>query len=86
MEKCCGKVSEDSVRYNPLNDVVQCHNCGTTWVADNVGRIAHLENVCAAATAAVIWARQNDQITGMPGMNNSDLFYALVKAVDATQE
>ena len=30
--KCCDKVSEGSVWYNPLNDVVQCHACGTTWV------------------------------------------------------
>ena len=32
MEKCCDKTPEGSVFYNPFNDVVQCHACGTLWV------------------------------------------------------
>jgi hypothetical protein len=42
--------------------------------------------ILIAARAAVAWAHENGQVTGMPGMNNTDLFRALVDAVDAERE
>jgi len=28
---CCGYRDASAVKWNPLNDVVQCHNCGQTY-------------------------------------------------------
>jgi myo-inositol catabolism protein IolC len=28
---CCGYADASAVKWNPLNDVVQCHNCGQTY-------------------------------------------------------
>ena len=28
---CCGYKDASAVKWNPLNDVVQCHNCGQTY-------------------------------------------------------
>ena len=28
---CCGYRDTSAVKWNPLNDVVQCHNCGQTY-------------------------------------------------------
>jgi hypothetical protein len=28
---CCGYTDASAVKWNPLNGVVQCHNCGQTY-------------------------------------------------------
>ena len=28
---CCGYTDANAVKWNPLNDVVQCHNCGQNY-------------------------------------------------------
>jgi hypothetical protein len=28
---CCGYTNASAVKWNPLNGVVQCHNCGQTY-------------------------------------------------------
>ena len=45
---CCGYTDASAVKWNPLNGVVQCHNCGQnytatpqrTWVGLTVEEIA----------------------------------------------
>ena len=61
---CCGYTDASAVKWNPLNGVVQCHNCGQnyttsqrTWVGLTDDDWKEIENMPDTFDQGVAWAQ-----------------------------
>jgi hypothetical protein len=61
---CCGYTDASAVKWNPLNGVVQCHNCGQnyttsqrTWVGLTDDDWKEIEDMPDTFDQGVAWAQ-----------------------------
>ena len=66
---CCGYTDASAVKWNPFNNVVQCHNCGQVYTSQPQ-RKPLSDDECDAIYAALnAWARDVDEYDfGLPAI------------------